>query len=64
MVVGFTSTNQYDLVDSVLNYAEYCQIILKLDNWPAQSLCTEMANDAAFFALFTDYCDPFVMCPS
>lgn len=53
-----SSTNQYDLVDSVLNYAEYCQIILKLDNWPAQSLCTEMANDAAFFALFTDYCDP------
>jgi hypothetical protein len=42
------SSNNGELSDSVLDYADYCQFILEMDSWPAQSLCTEMAGDAAF----------------
>jgi hypothetical protein len=29
-----------------------------MDSWPAQSLCTGMAGDAAFSLVLGDYCDP------
>ena len=52
------SSNNGELSDSVLDYADYCQFILEMDSWPAQSLCTEMAGDAAFSLVLGDYCDP------
>lgn len=47
-----------DLEDAILDYADYCQYILELNTWPGQTLCSEMTNDAAFYSVFGDYCDP------
>ena len=45
-----------DGLTAVLEFADYCQLILDLEKWPAQKLCNEFGNEVLFPVWIGDTC--------